>query len=74
MKNDGLLYTDPPAYIVIDKMNGINSLTERLKNSALNAGIELLGITSTKSFVIEGKEKRIVDPQKILKDRKQKGS
>jgi epoxyqueuosine reductase len=44
------------------------ALTQELRKRVLSAGIDLIGITSTKPFKIQGEEERRIDPKEILKD------
>jgi len=45
-------------------------LAQELKNKALSAGIDLIGITHAEPFKIHGEKEKIVDPKDILKDAK----
>ncbi|MBU1487037.1 hypothetical protein KKH56_03180 [bacterium] len=46
----------------------MSKIGDRLKKEAIAAGIDLIGITSTEPFVIQGEKERVVDPGEILKD------
>jgi hypothetical protein len=45
-----------------------DSLTSQLKEHALSQGIDLIGITSARPFVRQGKEQEIIDPKALLPD------
>jgi epoxyqueuosine reductase len=45
-----------------------DSLTSQLKEHALSHGIDLIGITSAKPFVRQGREQEIIDPKEMLPD------
>lgn len=47
-----------------------NNLSSRLKEYALAKGIDLIGITSAKPFIVERKNETFFDPKIILKDAK----
>jgi len=46
------------------------TLTTRLKQYALTQGIDLIGITSAKPFIIQRKNETVVDPKELLNDAK----
>ena len=47
-----------------------NTLTTRLKQYALARGIDLIGITSAKPFIVQRKKEAFVDPKELLNDAK----
>jgi epoxyqueuosine reductase len=49
-------------------MDRKTALTEELKKRVLSSGIDLIGVTSAKSFGIEGENKMFIEPQRIFKD------
>ena len=47
-----------------------NNLTYRLKQHAISNGIDLIGITSAKPFIVERKKEPFIDPKNFLSDAK----
>lgn len=45
------------------------SLTEELKDHALSAGIDVIGITSAKPFRVKGDKEKHINPQEVLSKR-----
>jgi hypothetical protein len=45
-----------------------DSLTAELKEYALSHGMDLIGITSAKPFLRQGREQEIIDPKELLPD------